>query len=302
MAEIDRLHGLLPVVPTALRQGEIDRDGCRAIAEWLTPHVHGLTLLGSLGEGPSLAVRARQEAAEAFIEGSASRLVIVLGIGASAIEDSIALSRHGEQRGVDALFLPAPTYYAAGEHGLLEYFTRVADATSLPIVLYDNPYITGFRLSPSFMAELTERAPSFRYVKVTDRKHGKVEEIVTQTPLVPFSGSDDLMHHHVLTGARGAMTAVPCVAPRASRRWWDLVEAGDADGAFGIFTHSMAALALEMMSEGDHYPVLAKECLRLLGVLESSDVLPPLIGIPESRVDYLRRALEAAGEKAIAHA
>lgn len=290
------MHGLYPVIPTPFTDGRVDVAACAAIVESLAPHVHGITLLGSLGEGPNLSVAERQEACEAFVEAASGRLGVVLGIGANAAADAIALARHGERSGVDALFLPAPTYYTARLQGIADYFARVAEATDVPIVLYDNPYITGIRLPASFMAELAERAPSFQYVKVTDRSPTKVGEVVAETPLVPLSGSDDVMHHQVLRGARGALTGVPCVAPRASRRWWDLLEEGRGDEAFEVFATRLSPVALELMSEGDEYPVLSKECLALTGVLASAEAKPPLCPIDSARRDDLRRALRAADE------
>lgn len=290
------VRGLYPVIPTPFVEGGVDVAACGAITDALVEHVHGITLLGSLGEGPSLSVAERQKACEAFVEAASGRMGVVLGVGANALSDAVALARHGELCGVDALFLPAPSYYAAPLAGIADYFVGVAEATELPIVLYDNPYITGLRLSASFMAGLVERAPSFKYVKVTDRSHTKVEEILAETPLIPLSGSDDIMHHHVLSGARGALTGVPCVAPRATRQWWDLLDAGDNDAAFDVFATKLAAIALELMSEGDEYPALTKECLVHTGVLASAAVKPPLRAVTPRRRTDLRRALEAAGE------
>jgi 4-hydroxy-tetrahydrodipicolinate synthase len=247
-------------------------------------------------------VSEREEACEAFVEAASGRVGIVLGIGANAIADAVALARHGERSGVDALFLPAPSYYAARLDGLADYFCRVAEATRLPIVLYDNPYVTGIRLSASFMAKLVEQAPSFEYVKVTDRSHGKVEAILAETSLVPLSGSDDVMHHQILRGARGVLTAVPCVVPLASRKWWNLLEAGESEEAFDVFATRIAAVALEMMSEGDEYPALTKECLVLTGVLSSAEVKPPLVSVAATRRDDLRRMLRVAGEAVVSYA
>lgn len=139
-----RLHGIVPPLVTPLRaQDELDVAGLeRLVQHVLGGGVHGLFILGTTGEAPSLSYRLRRELIERVCRLVAGRAAVVVGITDTAFTESVALAGVAADAGAAAAVLATPYYFPAGQTELTGYIERIAAALPLPLVLYNMPSLT----------------------------------------------------------------------------------------------------------------------------------------------------------------
>lgn len=139
-----RLHGIVPPLVTPLRaQDELDVGGLERLVEHvLGGGVHGLFILGTTGEAPSLSYRLRRELIERVCRLVAGRAAVVVGITDTAFTESVALAGVAADAGAAAAVLATPYYFPAGQTELTGYIERIAAALPLPLVLYNMPSLT----------------------------------------------------------------------------------------------------------------------------------------------------------------
>jgi len=139
-----RLGGIIPPLVTPLRgRDELDREGLgRLIEHVLAGGVHGLFILGTTGEAPSLSYRLRRELIDRVCEAVAGRVPVLVGITDTAFVESVGIAESARAAGADAVVLATPYYFPAGQTELIGYVQRICDALPLPLVLYNMPSLT----------------------------------------------------------------------------------------------------------------------------------------------------------------
>lgn len=292
---VSPLGGLLPPVVTPLRDGRPDPDAIERFVALLSPHLDGMVVCGSVGEGPSLGMEARQSAARAFAKALQGRGALVLGCAATSLEDLRRLIRLGEELDVDGYLIPVPFYYRHTPASVREFYHRIVSWTERAIIVYDNPTTTKTTLTAEELVRIGEDHPQLRHVKLTDPDLEKAAALADRVRA--FAGSDEVMHHQVTRGCVGAMTGLPQIFPHLARAWFDALQRGDEREARRHYDH-MAPLAIELMVGPDRYPAIIKHALWRLGVIPEPDVLPPLLPLDELRRREVDLVLELSRERA----
>lgn len=139
-----RFRGIVPPLVTPLcGRDELDRDGLERLVEHvLAGGVHGLFILGSTGEAPSLSYRLRRELIEAVCRQTQGRVPVLVGITDTAFVESVALARVAADAGASAVVLSTPYYFPAGQTELLSYVRHITAELPLPLMLYNMPALT----------------------------------------------------------------------------------------------------------------------------------------------------------------
>ena len=182
--------------------------------------------------------------------------------------------------GVAGFLVPPFFYFRNSAEALGAYYGEVAKATDREVMVYDNPNATKTPMSVDVLARLAEDNPNINHIKVTDTDIAKVSALAERTDAVLLAGSDEVMHHQVLRGCAGAVTAAPHVFPRVARAWFDA--AGDeAEGRRHY--DRMTPFIIELLQGSDQYPAAVKLALHHLGVLPDAAVLPPLTPLDARR-------------------
>ena len=150
--------GVYPANITAkARDGEVDLKQTAAVVEFLySKGVDGLHVCGSTGEFATLKIEQRKAVAEACIEAASGRGKVIVHVGAVSTEDSRELARHAAHSGAYAVSSVPPYYYCATPESVLNHYRSIADASGLPLVIYDNPHTTGFTVTVELAGELAE--------------------------------------------------------------------------------------------------------------------------------------------------
>lgn len=266
--------GLHPPLPTPMRDGGIDLASLDRMLGRLDPHVDGVLYGGSVSETASLALDERTAVLRRTVEVLGGDRVS-FSIADNSIVNSQRLSEAGGELGVRLVVLSSPNYFTNDRQMLIEYFGRVAEFAAGELCLYDNPDTTHTRLTVEDIVAIVDAVPRLTHVKVTDRAAGKVGALREHTSLTILSGEDSVLWQHMVTGAHGAMTALPLIFPAECRSLWTDYENGDVDLAFDRYVE-MARFGHAAL-EGPDYPSLIKAVMHHQGILASPEVRLPLI-------------------------
>jgi len=282
---------ITPMTP----DGGVDYAGAARLASYLVDDMRndGLVISGTTGEAPTTTDEEKERLLRAVIEAVGDRATVVAGVGTYDTAHTCAAARQAERAGADALLVVTPYYNKPPQAGLVAHFTKVADSTGLPVILYDIPGRTGTPIATESLIQLSEHP---RIVAVKDAKAdlGAGSQVMLATDLVFYSGEDMLNLPWLSLGAAGFISVVGHVAGDRLHDMIDAYLAGRVSQArqihldllpviIGIMTRTQGAIA-------------TKAALGLLG-LPGGPVRGPLIDMTLAQVEQLRTDLVAGGVK-----
>jgi 4-hydroxy-tetrahydrodipicolinate synthase len=208
--------------------GEVDHDRLAELSQRLIDEgTDGLVATGTTGEAPTLSA-AEKEAVWRTVKASAGQTPVIAGIGTNDTRATIALAETAAAVGVDALLVVNPYYNKPNQEGLFQHFQAVAQATPLPVILYNHPGRTGVSIEPATMARLAA-VPGVVGVKDSSCSLELVSQYRRQTPpsFLIWSGDDPLTLPVLAVGGVGAISVTSHVAGRAMRRMIEAWYRGD---------------------------------------------------------------------------
>ncbi len=192
--------------------GELDLKGARSLAAHLVGNgSDGLVVAGTTGESPTLGHEEKLALFEAVIAEVGDRATVIAGTGTFDTRESIGLTREAVELGADACLVVTPYYSKPPQNGLLAHFSAIADASDVPLMIYDIPGRTGRRVERSTMVEL---AGHERVVAVKDAVGDATEtaklraemDAAGHTDFEIYSGDDVLLMPHIAAGAVGIVS------------------------------------------------------------------------------------------------
>ncbi len=265
-----RLHGLFVPLLTALaRSGQIDPGAIRGhVDRMLAGGVDGLVALGTTGEFADLLPQERAQVVGAVVDACGGRAPVLAGVGAVGAAEACEHARRAADAGADAVLVLPPLYWKLSGDGLVRHYAAVCAATSLPVVLYDFPALTGSPLLPPLVERLVRELDQVVGVKLSGPELRTLHEVARRTrPHRPdFSvlvGSADLVLPALLGGADGAIVALANVDPAPFVRLSAAVAAGDLDAARREHERVLTLMAIPALARP---PILAlKAAARALG-------------------------------------
>ncbi|WP_426955976.1 dihydrodipicolinate synthase family protein [Muricoccus radiodurans] len=230
-------HGVYPylVSPIGPDGAVLDDVLARLVDHLIAAGVHGLTPLGSTGEFAYLNAAQRRRIIEVVVEAAAGRVPVIAGIAATTTAEAVRQTREAEALGADGILAIMEAYFPVPEAGTVAYFTAVADATGLPVVLYTNPNFQRSDLSLPALETLS-RHPRIGYVKDASTNTGRLLSIIERTEgrMKVFAASAHIPAAVMLIGGVGWMAGPACAVPRGSVRLYNLCRAGDWAGAMAL--------------------------------------------------------------------
>src|SRR5437764_10619771 len=153
--DVSRLRGSIVPLVTPFRDGRLDEAAVRRLVEFQIRHgSHGISVLGTTGEPTSLTPDERERVMALAVEAADGRVPVLLGTGSNNHDETLRHTRLAERLGADALLLIVPYYNKPSQRGLYEHFRRAAEATRLPVVLYNIPGRSAVTLEPATIAPL----------------------------------------------------------------------------------------------------------------------------------------------------
>jgi 4-hydroxy-tetrahydrodipicolinate synthase len=292
---LKRIHGIVVPVATPMHDNE-DLDLPRL--RWFLDHllaqgVHGLFVLASNSEFYALDEREKQEIVATAVAHVGSRAPVVVGTGAETTREAIRLTKMAEREGADAVAVVTPYYVSPSQHEIAVHYRRIAESTALPLLLYNNPSMTGsVSLQPDTVARLAE-LPNVVGIKDSSGDLQNTNEYIRLTPerFTVLQGRDTLIFVSLMCGARGAVPASANVAPALCVQIYEAFVRGDyraAKDAQQFLNPVRLSLALGTP------PGAVKSALAILG-MSIGPSRSPISGVPPARMDQMRQALKEAG-------
>lgn len=274
------------------KDGDVDLDAGRRLAAHLVDNgIDSLVLAGTTGESPTTTTEEKLALLRAVKEEVGDRIPLIAGAGTNNTRTSVELAKASAEAGADALLVVTPYYSKPSQTGLLAHFTAVAQATDLPICLYDIPGRSGIPIAGQTIAELA-KLDTVRAVKDAKGNFFEAAELIESTGLAWYSGDDPLNLPWLALGATGFISVVGHAAPRALKELLTSFEAGDLARAREINAGTIDVLARHQAVLGG--VTFAKAALRLQGI-EVGDPRLPVVSATEAQLEALREDMEKAG-------
>lgn len=273
--------------------GAIDQAGVAAVVEHLLTLGHdGIVVNGTTGESATLSADESIAVISQVVDAAAGRAKVVAGVGSNDTRHAIQMAERAAGAGVDAALLVSPYYNKPTQPGLIAHCRAVADATELPVMLYDIPGRTGIPFTTDTLLTLAEH-PRIQAVKDAKGDQWAATQVMRATDLLWFSGADEDNLALLALGATGVVSVVGHVAGARYAAMLAAVDAGDLATARGIHRELVPVVgAIMHTSQG---AIMAKAALAELGVIASSAVRLPLVEGPPEHLEILRAGLRDAG-------
>jgi 4-hydroxy-tetrahydrodipicolinate synthase len=274
--------------------GSVDYDGAARLAEYLVTDMRndGLVLNGTTGEAPTTTDAEKEQLLRVVLDAVGDRAKVVAGVGTNVTAHTIELARAAERAGAHGLLVVTPYYNKPPQPALEAHFTSVADATGLPMLIYDIPGRTGVAVATQTLVRLAAHP---RIIGVKDAKDdpGATSHVLGQTDLVYYCGTDMLNLPWLALGAVGFISVVGHVVGDRLREMIDAHCAGDVTRARQIHYELVPVYDGMFRNQG---AVMTKAALDLLG-LPGGAVRAPLLAATDSERHQLTLDLTAGGVK-----
>jgi 4-hydroxy-2-oxoglutarate aldolase len=229
---------LLPFTTPFNPTEELDKQGLRRnIQRWNATGILGYVALGSTGERVNLDERECAQVIEIARDEIPQNLEFIIGAGQQATRATIAETKRASAAGADAVLVITPHFYrpAITQAALVTHFTAVADASPVPVILYSMPDLTGIKIDPETVAQLSAH-PNIVGIKDSSDDIAGLQKAVTSVPedFAVLIGNGTVLSNALENGARGAILAVGCVAAALCLEIYRLVEVGEGDKAAAL--------------------------------------------------------------------
>ena len=230
-------HGVFPyLVSPVSPSGEVIEDVlARLCGDLIAAGVHGLTPLGSTGEFAYLNWTQRRRVVETVITAVRGRVPVVAGVAATTVADAVFQAREMQTLGCDGILAILEAYFPVSDDGVFSYFKSIADAVTLPVVLYTNPNFQRSDLSLTAIERLSH-IENIRYIKDASNNTGRVLSIINRVEgrLDVFAASAHIPTCVMMIGGKGWMAGPACIVPRQSVELYSLCDRGDWSSAMDL--------------------------------------------------------------------
>lgn len=283
---------LTAMVTPFAADGSLDVTGAQKLAEYLVD-VQGndaLVISGTTGEAPTTTDAEKETLLRAVVEAVGDRARIVAGVGTFDTAHTVELAHGAAKAGAHGLLVVTPYYSRPPQAGLLAHFTSVAEATDLPVMLYDIPGRTATPIATETLLRLADHR-NIAAVKDAKGDLAATSAVTGHGGVAVYSGEDKLTLPLLSVGAVGVVGTPTHVAGRETKQLIEAFEAGDHAGALALHHRLLPVFTGFFRTQG---VILVKAAMRLRG-LPAGPVRSPLVDATEAEIRQLRADCERAG-------
>ena len=290
----DRLRGCGTALATPFtRDGALDEPALRKLVDWqIDQGIDFLVPCGSTGEAVTMTPAEHRRVVEITVEQAKGRVPIVAGAGSNDTAKAVALSREMKAAGATHLLHVSPMYNKPPQRGIVEHFRKLADATDLPIIVYNVPGRTGGNIEAKTALELAQ-IPHIVAIKEASGNLTQVTDILRNRPdhYAVLSGDDELTLAIMALGGDGVISVVSNATPKTMAELCALAGKGDFGGARRCHYKLLPWMRAAFVESN---PVPLKAAMAMMGRMENRLRLP-LVPLADAHTGTVRAALEAAG-------
>ncbi|MEQ1752662.1 MAG: 4-hydroxy-tetrahydrodipicolinate synthase [Micropepsaceae bacterium] len=291
--DLSRLRGSIPAVVTPFRDGKVDIKAFETFLEWqISEGTHGFVPCGTTGESPTLSVDEFSAVVGAAVKVARGRIPVIAGTGSNSTQHAVETTQLAQKLGASAALVVTPYYNRPTQEGLYLHFRAIAEATRLPILIYNIPSRSAVDMTVDTMARLA-RLSNIVGVKdaTANLQRTTQQRIACGANFVQLSGEDGTALGFNVHGGVGCISVTANIAPRLCAEFQNACTAGDFSKARALHERLMP-LHEELFCETSPAPV--KYALSVMGKCEETCRLP-LAPLGESSKARIRAALTKAG-------
>ena len=266
-------EGIATALITPITESGIDYEAFGRLIDWqIDEGVNALVICGTTGESSTLTDGEHREAIAYAVERAAHRVPIIAGTGSNDTAYALSLTDFSCKAGADGVLVVTPYYNKATQNGLVQMFTKIADVSTVPVILYNVPSRTGVNIAPATVKELSKH-PNISGIKEASGNISAVAEIAALCgdDINIYSGNDDQIVPIMSLGGKGCISVLSNVLPRQSAELCAKMLKGDYKGAAEMqlkYLHLINALFSEVN------PIPVKAAMAAMGWCEDYLRLP----------------------------
>jgi len=287
------LRGSMTALVTPFRDGELDLPALELLVDrqieggtdWLVP-------CGTTGESPTLSAAEHEGVIQAVIRQARGRCPVMAGTGLNSTSETVRRSMQAATEGADALLIVAPYYNRPTDEGLFRHFAAVAEAVTVPVVLYNVPLRTGVNVSNDVIVRLRRAFPNIVAIKHATGSVAGVTDLLARCDIAVLSGDDSVTWPLMALGAVGVVSVNSNLCPRLVKSLVDVAARGDQTAAIR-YHRRVYDLAEGLGCHGPN-PLPIKTAMAICGLLREEFRLPlcPLPAAARNEIERLLRRME----------
>jgi 4-hydroxy-tetrahydrodipicolinate synthase len=284
---------LTAMVTPMADDGSVDFKAAASLASHLVDHGHdGVVLNGTTGEAPTTHAPEKAELIRAVVEAVGDRAIVIAGAGSNDTQHAVRMAEQAAEAGAHGLLVVSPYYSRPSQEGIYQHTVAVADATDLPVMLYDVPGRTVVRYSPATLERLARHPHVVAVKDATGDVQGALRAIA-ETGLAYYSGDDGLLLPFLAVGAVGLVSMAAHLVGDQLAQVIREFDAGDATAARATFLSVLPVI--DLICGSGNGALRSKLTLALLGLIPSATMRLPHAAADEAEVAQVRAALVVAG-------
>jgi len=292
MAERMKGCGTALVTPFT-KDGAVDETALRALVDWqIAEGIHFLVPCGSTGEAVTLTPAEHRRVVEITVEQAKGRVPVVAGAGSNDTAKAVTFSKEMKAAGATHLLHVSPMYNKPPQRGIIAHFERIADATDLPIIVYNVPGRTGSNIEAKTTLALA-RVRHIVAVKEASGNMAQILDILRDRPesFSVLSGDDEMTLGVLASGGDGVISVVSNATPKKMAQLCNVAAKGDFAKAKQIHFELLPWMRAAFIESN---PIPVKAAMAMLGRMENRLRLP-LVPLDDKHADTVRAALKAGG-------
>ena len=275
------------------RDGAVDEQALRDLVDWqIAEGVHFLVPCGSTGEAATMTPAEHRRVVEIVVQQAGGRVPVVAGAGSNDTRRAVAMSKEMKAAGATHLLHVSPMYNKPPQRGIVAHFRAVAEATDLPVIVYNVPGRTGSNIEAKTTLELAQ-IPNVVAVKEASGNLAQITDVLRARPehFSVLSGDDELTLAVMAAGGDGVISVVSNACPRAMAHLVDCAAAGQLAEARAIHLRLLPWMRAAFVESN---PIPVKAAMAMLGRIENVLRLP-LVPLASQHEATVRSALTTAG-------
>lgn len=292
-----RLKGMGVALITPFKEdGSVDYDALLRLVDYQVQNgTDFLCVLGTTAETPTLTKEEKEKVKRTVIERVNGRIPILLGVGSNSTQAVVDTVKNDDMTGVDALLVVVPYYNKPSQEGIYQHYKAVAEATDLPIVLYNVPGRTGVNMTAETTLRLARDFKNIVAIKEASGNITQMDDIIKNKPedFDVISGDDGITFPLITLGAVGVISVIGNAFPREFSRMTRLALQGDYNNALTIH-HKFTELFNLLFVDGN--PAGVKAMLNMMGMIENKLRLP-LVPTRITTYEKMRSVLDSLNIK-----
>jgi 4-hydroxy-tetrahydrodipicolinate synthase len=258
--------------------------------------INGVLLFGSIGEFYAYPLEVKEQAVEFAVKRVAGRMKVFAGVGGTVLSDVTAFAAFAEKAGADAVVAVSPYYFGPTDASAKEYFAAVANATALPVILYNFPARTGTDLGPELVASLAAEHKNIVGIKDTVDTISHTRKVIVEARKVNpdfavFSGFDEYYFVNRISGGNGIITGLTNVEPETFVALHKAYEAGDFNAA--TKAAERVSHLMKVYDAADLFISAIKGGVKLKGLPISTKINGPAVQLSDTQLSNIKEILDA---------